>query len=98
MPMFKRDVKPLKDILNILLREEGLETPLLQKRLIDSWPIIMGPVIAKYTSGLYIKNQILFVHLLNPALRADLSMQKKQIVMRLNMVVKSQVIVDIRFN
>ena len=44
--MFKRDVKPLKDILNILLREEGLETPLLQKRLIDSWPIIMGPWIS----------------------------------------------------
>ncbi len=96
--MFKRDVKPIGDILNRLLREEGLETPLLQKRLIDAWSDVMGPVIAGYTSGLFIKNQILFVHLLNPALRADLSMQKKQIVSKLNMVVKSQVIVDIRFN
>ena len=30
--MFKRDVKSLADILQTVLRKEGFETPLLQKR------------------------------------------------------------------
>ena len=52
--MFKRNVKSLGDVLNVLLREEGLETPLLQKRLIDSWEDVMGPAIAKYTLNKFI--------------------------------------------
>jgi len=38
------------------------------------------------------------VHLTSPALRADLSMQRKEFVKRLNEHVGNQVITDIRFN
>lgn len=96
--MFKRDVQQLKDLILRNLRSQGLETPLLQKRLIDAWPTVMGDAIAGYTQDLYIRNQTLFVHLTNPALRADLSMQRQEIVRRLNESVGSQVIADIRFN
>lgn len=96
--MFKRDVQQIKDLIMRNLRVQGLETPLLQKRLIDEWPTVMGEAIAKYTEGLYIRNQTLFVHLTIPALRAELSMQRKEIVKKLNDQVGSQVIADIRFN
>ena len=96
--MFKRDVKGIKDLILRNLRAQGLETPLLQKRLIDAWPTVMGDVIAGYTQNLYIKNQTLFVHLTSPALRADLSMQRQEIVRRLNESVGSQVIAEVRFN
>lgn len=96
--MFKRDVQQIKDLIMHNLRVQGLETPLLQKRLIDEWPTVMGEAIAKYTEGLYIRNQTLFVHLTIPALRAELSMQRKEIVKKLNEQVGSQVIADIRFN
>ena len=96
--MFKRDVQQIKDLIMRNLRVQGLETPLLQKRLIDEWPTVMGEAIAKYTEGLYIRNQTLFVHLTIPALRAELSMQRKKIVKKLNEQVGSQVIADIRFN
>lgn len=96
--MFKRNVKSLGDVLNTLLREEGLETPLLQKRLIDSWEGVMGPMVAKYTLNKFISNQTLVVHLSSPALRADLSMRKKQIVMQMNQAVGRIVIADVRFN
>lgn len=96
--MFKRDVQQLKDLILRNLRSQGLETPLLQKRLIDAWPTVMGDAIARYTQNLYIRNQTLFVHLTNPALRADLSMQRQEIVRKLNENVGSQVIADIRFN
>mgnify|MGYP002623976503 CR=1 FL=1 len=96
--MFKRDVQELKALILRNLRAQGLETPLLQKRLIDAWPTVMGEMIAGYTQNLYIKNQTLFVHLTNPALRADLSMSRQAIVRKLNEHVGSQVIADIRFN
>ena len=47
--MFKRDVKSLADILQTVLRKEGFETPLLQKRLIASWDAVVGPTVARYT-------------------------------------------------
>ena len=95
--MFKRDVQQLKDLIMRNLRVQGLETPLLQKRLIDKWPEVMGEMIAGYTQNLYIRNQTMFVHMTNPALRADLSMQRKEIVRKLNEKVGSQVITDIVF-
>lgn len=96
--MFKRDVKEIKDLILRNLRAQGLETPLLQKRLIEAWPTVMGDVIAGYTQNLYIKNQTLYVHLTSPALRADLSMQRQEIVRKLNESVGNQVIAEVRFN
>lgn len=94
--MFRRDVKSLDDILNRLLRSEGLETPLNQKRLIDSWEEVAGNVVAKYTEEKFIKNQTLFVKITNPALRQDLTMMRTQLVKRLNDAVGAMVIADIR--
>ena len=96
--MFKRDVLQIKDLILRNLRVQGLETPLLQKRLIDAWPIVMGDSIASYTQDLFIRNQTLFICLKNPALRADLSMKGKDIVRRLNEYVGEQIIVDIHIN
>lgn len=96
--MFKRSSILIRDIILKNLREQGLETPLLQKRLIDSWSEVMGQLIANYTDDLYIRNQTLFVKLKNPALRSELSLQRQEIVRRLNSHVGSQVIADVRFH
>ena len=96
--MFRKEVKSVGELILRNLREQGLETPLQQKRLIAAWPEVMGEMIAGYTQNLFIKNQTLFVHLSNPALRADLSMMRLEIVKKLNAAVGSQVIADIRFN
>ncbi len=94
--MFRRDVKNIDELINMFLRQEGYETPLLQKRLVDSWDRVTGAVVARYTGEKFIKNQTLFVKITNPALRQDLSMMRSQLVRRLNEAVGSQVIVDIR--
>lgn len=95
--MFKRDVQSIRDLIMRNLRLQGLETPLLQKRLVESWPAVAGPAIARYTLNAYIMNQTLYVRLSSPALRADLSMRRSYFVQLLNSRVGSQVIVDIRF-
>ena len=86
--MFKRDVKSLADILQTVLRKEGFETPLLQKRLIESWDAVVGPTVARYTGDKFIKNH---------ALRQDLSMMRQKLVQRLNSQVGSFIISDIKF-
>ncbi len=96
--MFRKDVQNIKDLIMKNLRAQGLETPLLQKRLIDAWPTIAGDMVTSYTDNLYIRNQTLFVHLTSPALRSDLSMMQQELVRKLNEHVGSQVIASIRFN
>ena len=94
--MFRREVKSINDLLNMYLRHEGLETPLLQKRAIDAWDNLMGDMITRYTGEKFIKNQTLYVKIINPALRQDLSMMKTRIVQRINQAVVSQVITDVK--
>ncbi len=79
------------------LRELGLETPLLQKRLVEAWPEVAGAVASRYTLDARINNQTLIVRLSSPALRAELTMMRHELVARLNERVGAQVIVDIRF-
>ncbi len=95
--MFKRSVQPIKDLILRNLRTQGLETPLLQKRLVDAWPVVAGPAITRYTRETFIQNQTLVVKLTMPALRTELSMQRNELVRRLNEHVGEQVIADIRF-
>ena len=95
--MFKRDVQTLADILTLCLRHDGLETPLMQRRLIDSWGKVAGRAIDKYTGEKFIRNQILFVKIVNPALRADLTMMRERLVNNLNVEVGARIITDIKF-
>ena len=94
--MFRREVKSINDLLNMYLRHEGLETPSLKKRAIDAWDNLMGEMITRYTGEKFIKNQTLYVKIINPALRQDLSMMKTRIVQRINQAVGSQVITDVK--
>ncbi|MBQ9671231.1 MAG: DUF721 domain-containing protein [Prevotella sp.] len=95
--MFRREVQSIKDLVMRNLRIQGLETPLLQKRLVDSWPVIAGEAIARYTTAVTLSNQTLFVRISMPALRSDLSMRRMDFVKQLNEHVGAQIISDIRF-
>lgn len=78
-----------------MLRQDGLETPLRQKRLLDAWETVTGSMVARYTGEKFIKNQTLHVKITNPALRQDLSMMRSQLLKRLNAEVGAMVISDI---
>ncbi|MBQ1581220.1 MAG: DUF721 domain-containing protein [Prevotella sp.] len=94
--MFKRQVQQIDGILQMILREQGLEIPLQQKRVIDQWEVVTGTIVSKYTGEKFIKNQTLYVKITNPALRQDLTMMRHQLVKRLNESVGALVIVDVK--
>lgn len=94
--MFRRHPQGISDVLSHFLRANGLETPLLQRRLINAWEDVAGAIVAQYTEEKYIKNQTLCVKVSNPAVRADLQMKRSSLVEKLNSQVGTQVITDIR--
>lgn len=94
--MFRRKVKPVNDIVLELLRTQGLEAPLQQRRLIDAWDQVVGQMISQYTKEKYIKNQTLFVRISNPSLRADLNMMRTELKDKLNSAINAQVIAEVR--
>lgn len=96
--MKRNKTEQVGDILRQFLRQEGLESPLNEYRLIESWKDVVGPAIARYTSNLYIKNQTLHVHLTSSVLRQELMMGRELLIRNLNKTVGSQVIVDISFH
>ncbi len=96
--MRRNHAESIGDMLRKVLREQGLESPLNEYRLVQSWREILGEAIASYTTNLYIKNQILHVHLTSPALKQELMMAREQLVRRLNQHVGAQVIVNIIFH
>lgn len=95
--MRKKNTELLSDVIRQVLREHHLDRPLNEKRLIESWPLVLGTNIMQYTSELVVKNRILYVTLTSSVLRHDLFMSREEIKKSLNDRVGTEVIVDIIF-
>lgn len=93
--MRRGEIKSIAEIVRATCREEGLETPLNEYRLIQAWPQVLGKAVQAYTKELRIYNQVLFVKVTSSVLRQELLMNRKSLVRRLNEHVKAQVITDI---
>lgn len=95
--MRRSKAEQVGDIVRLFMRQEGLETPYNQYRLVNSWEEVMGEGIARFTSEKFIKNQTLFVKITSPVVKNDLMMVRSSIVKKLNDAVGCQVISEIRF-
>ena len=95
--MRKKNTELLSDVIRQVLKEQHLDKPLNEKRLIDAWPLVLGLNIMQYTSELSIKNRVLYVKLSSSVLRHDLFLSREEIKTSLNKHVGSEVIVDIMF-
>ena len=56
--MKRGGVKSISELVRATCREEGLETPLNEYRLIKAWSQVLGENVKNYTGEMYIKNQI----------------------------------------
>jgi predicted nucleic acid-binding Zn ribbon protein len=95
--MKRTNTESVDEIVRQYLRQQGLEAPLNEYRLIQGWSHVMGPVVARYTRDIVIRNQTLYVRLSSPTMRHELSMQRRELVTRLNAYVGAQVVCDIVF-
>ena len=95
--MKRNDAESVGMLIRKFLRQEGLETPLNEKRLMDAWAEVMGPAVASWSKAQFIKNQVLYVEVTSAPLRQQLMMGRQQLVNRLNQHVGAQVISNIIF-
>jgi len=95
--MRRNNAEQIVDMIRKYFRQNGLESPLNEYRLVQAWKDVVGPVITRYTTNLYIKNQILYVHLTSSVIRQELMMGRDLLVRNLNEQVGAQVIVNIIF-
>ena len=95
--MIHTNSQPVHDILLAWLRAQGLETPLLEYRVVQAWPEVMGEVIGRYTPQVFVKDGKLQVQLTSPSLRQNLMMEHKRIAQKLNDHVGTYVISDVCF-
>ena len=49
--MKRNNTEQIGDVLRQFLRQQGLETPLNEYRLVDAWKDVVGPVITRYTTN-----------------------------------------------
>ncbi len=89
--------RPLQDVLLAYLRQEGLETPLLEYRITQAWPEVMGETISRYTKQAFVRESKLQVQITSAPLRQNLMMEHKRIAKKLNDYVGSPVISDVCF-
>ena len=95
--MIKTNTRALNDVLLAFLREEGLETPLLEYRITQAWPEVMGETISRYTKQVFVRESKLQVQISSAPLRQNLMMEHKRIAQKLNEHVGSYVISDVCF-
>lgn len=95
--MRKSKSEPVGDLVRMFLRQEGLETPYNEYKLIQNWERVVGGLVARQTGKLFIKNQTLFAEIRSAVLKQELIMRRRMYVERLNAAAGAQVITDIRF-
>lgn len=88
--------EPIDQALWAFLREEGLETPLLQHRVVWLWPEVVGDEIAAHTQAVEVRDQTLWVRTDSPSLATTLAMRQTELARSLNDAVGSHVVTGLK--
>lgn len=94
--MIKRDARDLRSILKeIMDNDSQLKSKIAEKRVIRAWNEMLGEGVAMYTSNIYFNRGVLIVYLNSSVLRAELMMNKKNLISKLNDYAEMKIIRDI---
>lgn len=87
----------IADAVKDYIREMNFEGKLNEAGIINSWEETVGKAIASRTSKIYIRDQVLYVHLNSSVVRNELLMLRQALMEKLNEKSGTQVIKDIVF-
>jgi len=95
--MQQQQAHALSDLLVEFLRENNLEQPYLEGKIVEAWPTVLGPTVARYTGDLNVREGVLYVHIKSAPLRQELFNCRFQLVEKLNEAIgATSVLKDIR--
>ena len=86
------------DLLPALMQKLGLKERLHETEVIDAWAVVVGTFIAAHSAPVSLREGVLYVRVLQPALHYQLEqISKPEIVRKLKQRFGAKVIRDIRF-
>lgn len=88
--------RSIGDLLTEYIHGSELEKPLLERRVVELWPQVLGPTVAQLTGQMEVKNGVLLVHIRSAALRSQLFEVRHEVVRKLNEAAHADVLKDIR--
>ena len=94
--MKRKEAQSLDSVIAEWIRMNDLEQPLLEHRVVEQWADILGPMIARYSQDIVVKDGMLRVRITNAALRQELFEQRFRLIQKLNDAVGGKAIKDIR--
>ncbi|KAF0130416.1 MAG: hypothetical protein FD155_1716 [Bacteroidetes bacterium] len=87
--------QPLGSAIEEFLKTYNLQDRIDGIRIIQAWEQVVGTMIAKHTTDLFVQKKTLFVYIDSPAIRHELSYAKTQIIKNLNQAVGKDVIIEL---
>ena len=89
---------PVGQVLASLMKGLGLEEKLRERELIENWPRIIGPEIARFSQALRVRGGVLYLKVDSPAWGQELHFLKPQLLERVNESCGGDLIHDIRLS
>ena len=89
---------PVGQILARVMKGLGLEDKLRERELIENWPNIVGPEIARFSQALRVRGGVLYLKVDSPAWGQELHFLKPQLLERVNESCGPGLIKDIRLS
>ena len=96
--MLKKNAQPIANILSEFFDENpGLKTSVAEHRAVSAWRELLGEGVSHYTKNVYFRRNVLHVQLSSSVLRAELIMNKRNLIDKLNEHAGMEIVKDIVF-
>jgi|TARA_B100001093_G_scaffold276238_1_gene264003 hypothetical protein len=92
-----KEEKSIKDLLNSVFKSYNQGYKYEETSVINSWDQIVGSMIAKNTSKIFINKKVLYLTLSSPALKNELRYHKLVLIDKINDFAEQKIINDINF-
>lgn len=76
--------RPIKEIIEEVLKASGIDQKLKERELIRQWDDVVGKTIARSTESIYISDRKLIVKIRSSVIRNELSMIREGLRIELN--------------
>jgi len=93
--MKKINEQKLGDVIKDLLKQYNLQDKLMEVQLVGKWGKVMGKIISRHTTNIYISRKKLFISIDSPVIRAELMYSKERIVTMMNEAMGTEVINEV---
>ncbi|NOZ46486.1 MAG: DUF721 domain-containing protein [Chlorobi bacterium] len=95
--MQKKEVQPLKKVVNEYLKALKIDGKIKKARLVNSYDKIVGKTIAKATNKVYFRDFTFVIEMNSSVMRNELYMLKEKLIQILNEAAGENLIEEIEF-